>query len=46
MLEFAIHLPGGIKTLPQIFPEHGYATFNKGKDDYNFICRRSELLMP
>ncbi|MFT6864663.1 MAG: arylsulfatase A-like enzyme [Akkermansiaceae bacterium] len=40
--EAAIHLPEGIKTLPQIFVEHGYATFNKGKDDYNFIYHRTE----
>ena len=40
--EAAIHLPEGIKTLPQIFLEHGYATFNKGKDDYNFIYNRKD----
>jgi arylsulfatase A-like enzyme len=40
--ESAIHLPKGIKTLPQIFREHGYATFNKGKDDYNFVYKRDE----
>ncbi len=40
--EAAIHLPKGIKPLPQIFMEHGYATFNKGKDDYNFIYKRNE----
>ena len=38
----AIHLPEGIKTLPQLFIEHGYATFNKGKDDYNFVYNRNE----
>lgn len=37
-----IHLPEGIKTIPQIFKENGYATFNKGKDDYNFAFKRSE----
>ena len=41
--ESAIHLPKGIKTLPQIFREHGYATFNKGKDDYNFVYDRKEI---
>jgi arylsulfatase A-like enzyme len=40
--ESAIHLPKGIKTLPQIFRENGYETFNKGKDDYNFAYNRSE----
>lgn len=39
----AIHLPEGIKTLPELFREHGYATFNKGKDDYNFVYDRNEL---
>lgn len=41
--ESAIHLPEGIKTLPEIFREHGYATFNKGKDDYNFVYDRGDL---
>jgi len=41
-LESAIHLPKGIKTLPQIFKENGYATFNRGKDDYNFVFKRPE----
>ncbi len=40
--ESEIYLPEGIKTLPQIFREHGYETFNKGKDDYNFIYKRDE----
>lgn len=40
--EAPIHIPDGIKTLPQIFKENGYATFNKGKDDYNFAYKRSE----
>jgi len=40
--ESAIHLPKGIKTLPQIFKENGYASFNRGKDDYNFVYNRSE----
>jgi arylsulfatase A-like enzyme len=38
-----IQLPKGWKTLPQIFQENGYATFNRGKDDYNFDYKRSEL---
>lgn len=37
-----IQLPKGIKTLPQIFKENGYATFNRGKDDYNFTFKRAE----
>lgn len=40
--ESGIFLPKGIKTLPQLFREHGYETFNKGKDDYNFVYNRSE----
>ncbi|MGB1259771.1 MAG: sulfatase-like hydrolase/transferase [Akkermansiaceae bacterium] len=40
--EAAIYLPKEIKTLPQIFRANGYATFNKGKDDYNFIYKRDE----
>lgn len=40
--EAPIHFPKGIKTLPQIFKENGYATFNKGKDDYNFAYKRAE----
>ncbi len=32
-----IRLPVGVKTLPEIFREAGYFTFNdSGKDDYNF----------
>ncbi len=42
LVEAPIHLPEGIKTLPQIFKENGYATFNRGKDDYNFTYKRSE----
>lgn len=40
--ESAIQLPKGIKTLPQIFKDNGYATFNRGKDDYNFAYKRDE----
>lgn len=43
--ESAIQLPKGIKTLPQIFKENGYATFNRGKDDYNFAYKRSDHYM-
>ena len=38
-----IHLPKGVKTLPQLFREAGYYTFNKGKDDYNFVYNRQDL---
>ena len=35
-----IHLPEGLKTLPELFQDAGYFTFNKGKDDYNFKYER------
>ncbi len=38
-----IHLPKGVKTLPELFREAGYYTFNKGKDDYNFVYNRQDL---
>lgn len=39
-----IHLPDGVKPLPQIFREHGWYTFNEGgKDDYNFVFEFGEL---
>lgn len=41
--ETAIYLPDGIKTIPEIFREHGYVTFNRGKDDYNFVYKRPDL---
>ena len=41
--ETAIYLPKNIKTLPQIFREAGYFTFNQGKDDYNFWYNREDL---
>ena len=40
--ESMIHILKGIKTLPQIFKENGYATFNRGKDDYNFVFNRAD----
>jgi arylsulfatase A-like enzyme len=38
-----IYLPEGVRTLPELFRHAGYATFNRGKDDYNFVYDRSEL---
>lgn len=39
----AIHLPEGVTTVPQLFRKAGYDTFNVGKDDYNFVYKRSDL---
>ncbi len=39
----AIYLPDSINTIPEIFKEAGYFTFNNGKDDYNFIYDRKVL---
>ena len=41
--ESAIHLPEGYQTVPQLFREAGYFTFNNGKDDYNFSYDRRAL---
>ena len=41
--ETAIHLPDHVKTLPELFKEAGYFTFNHGKDDYNFWYDRKNL---
>jgi N-sulfoglucosamine sulfohydrolase len=41
--ESAIYLPDSIKTIPEIFKEAGYFTFNNGKDDYNFSYNREDL---
>ena len=38
-----IHLPKEVKTLPELFRKAGYYTYNKGKDDYNFVYDRSAL---
>jgi len=38
-----IYLPDGVETVPELFRNAGYATFNRGKDDYNFVYDRSEL---
>ena len=37
------YLPDSIKTIPEIFKQAGYYTFNNGKDDYNFSYDRSKL---
>jgi arylsulfatase A-like enzyme len=41
--ETAIHLPVHVRTLPELFKESGYFTFNQGKDDYNFWYDREDL---
>ena len=41
--EDEIHLPGYVQTLPEIFREAGYFTYNKGKEDYNFEYEMSDL---
>lgn len=41
--ESAIYLPDTIKTVPELFKEAGYFTFNSGKDDYNFWYNRKKL---
>ncbi len=38
-----IYLPQGMKTVPELFRDAGYFTFNRGKDDYNFDYDRSQL---
>lgn len=38
-----IYLPEGVRTVPELFRDAGYFTFNRGKDDYNFVCDRSKL---
>lgn len=39
----AIYLPTYVKTIPEVFKEAGYFTFNNGKDDYNFSYDRQNL---
>lgn len=40
---FPQHLPDGVRTLPELFREAGYFTYNCGKDDYNFTYDRAKL---
>lgn len=39
-------LPEGITTIPQLFREAGYMTFNEQKTDYNFLYTYSDLFSP
>lgn len=41
--ESGIKLPDSLKTIPEVFKNAGYFTFNNGKDDYNFIYNRRDL---
>jgi arylsulfatase A-like enzyme len=41
--DYQISLPEGMRTLPELFRQAGYETFNAAKDDYNFVYDRSEL---
>lgn len=41
--DIRIHLPEGMKTIPELMREEGYFTFNTGKDDYNFHYNRLNL---
>ena len=41
--ELQIHLPNGMKTIPELMKKAGYFTFNSGKDDYNFHYDRRAL---
>ncbi len=38
-----IYLPQGVKTVPEYFQDAGYATFNQGKTDYNFVYDKKDL---
>jgi len=41
--EYQIHLPEGVTTLPELFRQADYETYNAGKDDFNFTYKRSDL---
>jgi len=38
-----VFLPENVKTVPELFREAGYYTYNNGKDDYNFAYDRNNL---
>ena len=40
---YRIHLPDGVVTVPELFREAGYETYNAAKDDFNFTYDRSKL---
>ncbi|MEM1294012.1 MAG: sulfatase [Verrucomicrobiota bacterium] len=39
-------LPEGVFTVPSLFKEAGYLTFNESKEDYNFTYQRQDLFSP
>ena len=48
--EIKIHLPAGVRTIPELFREAGYYTANSGvggtrpgKEDYNFVYQQADL---
>lgn len=41
--DYQIHLPEGMLTLPELFRQGGYETYNSAKDDFNFSYQRSAL---
>ena len=48
--ELKIHLPAGVRTIPELFREAGYYTTNSGvggtrpgKEDYNFVYQQADL---
>ncbi|MGQ1891357.1 sulfatase family protein [Thermophagus sp. OGC60D27] len=42
-VEAAHYLPDSVTTVPELFREAGYYTYNNGKDDYNFTYNRQKL---
>ena len=40
---YQIQLPEGVVTVPELFREAGYETYNASKDDFNFTYDRSKL---
>jgi arylsulfatase A-like enzyme len=39
-------LPEGVLTVPELFRQAGYLTFNEAKDDYNFVRDRELMYSP